>query len=92
MAAYRVPYGPHVTRRVRRQTFAARAVGFVLLWSLVGLMGFVADRTIAPQHLMWKPLSVIDPVGAGPAEYAKVIDRENAAMARAGKVANLKAD
>lgn len=34
--------------------------------------------------------AVIEPVGAGPAEYARVIARENAAMARAGKAANLK--
>lgn len=64
MTAYRVPHGPHVTRRARRQTLAAQAVGFMLLWSLVGLMAFVADRTMAPQHLFWKPLKVIDPVGA----------------------------
>lgn len=36
--------------------------------------------------------AVVEPVGAGPAEYAKVIVRENEAMARAGKVAQLKAD
>ncbi len=63
MAVYRVPH-PHVRRHARRQTLAARVVGFVLLWGLVGLMGLVADRTVAPQHLFWKPLSVIDPVGA----------------------------
>lgn len=34
--------------------------------------------------------AVIDPVGAGPAEYARVIARENEAMARAGKTADLK--
>lgn len=36
--------------------------------------------------------AVIEPVGAGPAEYAKVIARENEAMAKAGKAANLKAE
>lgn len=64
MAAYRAPHGPHVARRVRRQTLAAQAVGFVLMWGLVGLMALVADRTMAPQNLFWKPLQVIDPVGA----------------------------
>jgi len=34
--------------------------------------------------------SVIDPVGAGPAEYARAIAHENEAMARAGKIADLK--
>ena len=34
--------------------------------------------------------AVIEPVGAGPAEYARVIARENEAMARAGRTANLK--
>lgn len=64
MAAYRPPHSPHVAHHARLQTLIAQAVGFVLLWLLVGLMAFVADRTIAPQHLPWKPLSVIDPVGA----------------------------
>lgn len=36
--------------------------------------------------------AVIDPLGAGPAEYARVIARENEAMARAGQIADLKAE
>lgn len=36
--------------------------------------------------------AIIDPVGAGPADYAKVIARENDLMAKAGKAANLKAE
>ena len=36
--------------------------------------------------------AVVEPVGAGPAEYAKAIERENAAMARAGKAAQLSAN
>ena len=36
--------------------------------------------------------AVIDPVGAGPADYGVVIAREADAMARAGKVADLKAE
>jgi hypothetical protein len=35
---------------------------------------------------------VIEPIGSTPAEYAKAIERENEAMAKAGRVANLKAD
>ena len=63
MAAYRVPKHPHVEHHVRRQNLAARVVGFVLLWAIVITLGFVADRVIPPQHLPWKTLSVIDPVG-----------------------------
>ena len=36
--------------------------------------------------------AVVEPVGVGPAEYGRVIDRENEAMAKAGKVAHLNAD
>lgn len=36
--------------------------------------------------------AVVEPVGAGPAEYAQVIAHENAAMAKAGKSAQLKPD
>ena len=36
--------------------------------------------------------AVIDPVGSGPQAYGQVIVRENEAMARAAKVANLKAE
>lgn len=36
--------------------------------------------------------AVVEPVGAGPAEYARVIERENEAMLRAGKTANLRAE
>jgi hypothetical protein len=61
--AYRVPRHPKIEHHARRQTLLARLVGLVLLWILVAIMALVADRTIAPQHLLWKPLSVIDPVG-----------------------------
>ena len=65
MAAYRVPNPktPMIARQARRQTLAARVVGVVLLWGLVGLMAFTADRVIPEQHLPWKPLALIDPVG-----------------------------
>ena len=61
--AYRVPRHPHVKDHASRQTFLARIVGLVLLWVLVAVVALVGDRTIAPQHLPWKPLRVIDPVG-----------------------------
>ena len=66
MAAYRVPHPrrPHIERHARRQTLAARVIGFVLLWGLVGLMTLVADRAIPREHLPWKALAMIDPVGA----------------------------
>lgn len=66
MAAYRVPHPrrPHIERHARRQTLAARVIGFVLLWGLVGLMTLAADRAIPREHLPWKALAMIDPVGA----------------------------
>lgn len=66
MATYRAPQTrrPHIERRARRQTLAARVVGFMLLWGLVGLMTLVADRAIPREHLPWKTLTIIDPVGA----------------------------
>ncbi len=36
--------------------------------------------------------AVVEPVGAGPAEYAKAIARENEAMVKAGKAAQLSSD
>ncbi|WP_374346133.1 extensin family protein [Phenylobacterium sp.] len=61
--AYRVPRHPKVKDHASRQTFLARIVGLVLLWVLVAVIALVGDRAIAPQHLPWKPLRVIDPVG-----------------------------
>ena len=66
MATYRAPQSrkPHIERHARRQTLAARVIGFVLLWGLVGLMTLVADRALPREHLPWKTLAIIDPVGA----------------------------
>ncbi len=66
MAAYRVPQPrkPHIERHARRQTLAARVVGFALLWGLVGIIAFTADRAIPREHLPWKTLALIDPIGA----------------------------
>jgi hypothetical protein len=66
MAGYRVPHPdkPHIVRHVRRQTLLARVVGFTLLWIIVGIMALIADRAIPRQHLPWKALKLVDPVGA----------------------------
>lgn len=66
MAGYRVPHPdkPHIAHHARRQTIAARLVGVALLWSLVAVMAFVADRAVPRQHLPWKKLTLVDPVGA----------------------------
>lgn len=57
---------------------------------VIGLASFLLqiNRTL----LKTFNAAVIDPVGAGPAEYARVIAVENEAMARAGKTADLKAE
>jgi hypothetical protein len=81
MAAYRVPHPerPHIARHARRQTILARIVGFVLLWLLVGIMAFVADRAIPRQHLPWKALTLVDPVGAATKVKAARAGRDPAA-------------
>ena len=62
MAGYRVPRHPHIDHEVRHRSRLARYAGLVILWLIVLLMAFVAERKIADQHLPWKPLSVVDPV------------------------------
>lgn len=52
----------------------------------------IAEVVKMPEVIKTFQDAVVEPVGAGPAEYAKVIERENAAMARAGKAAQLSAD
>ena len=66
MAGYRIPHPnrPDIVQGAKHQTLLARAAGFVLLWILVGIMGLVADRAIPRQHLPWKRLTLLDPVGA----------------------------
>jgi hypothetical protein len=61
--AYRVPRNPRVEHHTRHQNRLAGLTGLVLLWILVLIMALLADRTIARQHLPWKPLSIVDPVG-----------------------------
>jgi hypothetical protein len=66
MAGYRVPHPdkPQIQRHAKRQTLVARVVGFVLLWGIVGIVALTADRAIPREHLPWKPLALIDPLGA----------------------------
>jgi tripartite-type tricarboxylate transporter receptor subunit TctC len=52
----------------------------------------IAEVVKHPEVVKTFQTAVIDPVGAGPQAYAQVIARENEAMARAAKVANLKAE
>ena len=63
MAGYRVPRHPRIAHDARRQTRLARYAGLVILWLIVLVMAFVAERHIPDQHLPWKPLSIVDPVG-----------------------------
>ena len=52
----------------------------------------IAEAVKHPELVKTLSSAVIDPVGAGPQAYGQVIARENEAMARAAKVANLKAE
>lgn len=52
----------------------------------------IAEVVKMPEVVKTFHAAVIDPVGAGPAEYARAIDHENEVMAKAGRAANLKAD
>ncbi len=52
----------------------------------------IAEVVKHPEVVKTFQTAVIDPVGSGPQAYGRVIARENEAMARAAKVANLKAE
>ena len=52
----------------------------------------IAEVVKMPEVIKTFHGAVVEPVGAGPAEYAKVIERENAAMAKAGKAAQIAAN
>jgi hypothetical protein len=60
---YRVPHNKRIEHEVRHRARLARYAGLIILWLIVLLMAFVAERKIPDQHLPWKPLSVVDPVG-----------------------------
>ncbi|WP_310539221.1 extensin family protein [Phenylobacterium sp.] len=80
--AYRAPRHPHIEKHARHQTIIARVVGLVLIWGIVGIMALLAERSIPVQHLPWKTLSVIDPIGvATKAKAART--GEDAAACRA---------
>ena len=49
----------------------------------------IAEVVKIPEVIQQFHAAVIEPVGAGPEEYGRVIERENAAMAKAGKAAQL---
>jgi hypothetical protein len=61
--AYRRPISEHHDRAHHHQTLAARVSGLFLLLIMLGLAFVFADRTVPPQHLLWKPLRLGDPVG-----------------------------
>jgi hypothetical protein len=66
MAGYRAPdpQRPQIQRIAYRQTQTARLVGLVLMWSIIALVALAADRAIPREHLPWKPLALVDPIGA----------------------------
>lgn len=61
--AYRFPHSDAHHERHRHVNVLARLVGGVLVILLVGLSLLFANWTIAPQHLLWRSLSVNDPIG-----------------------------
>ena len=52
----------------------------------------IAEVVKHPELVKTFQAAVIDPVGSDPKTYAQAIMRENEAMARAAKVADLKAE
>ena len=66
------------------------AVAVILGLGIDRLAGEIAQVVKMPEVIRTFDTAVIEAVGAGPADYAKVIARENELMARAAKVADLK--
>lgn len=52
----------------------------------------ISEAIKSPEVVKTFDTAVIEAIGAGPSEYARVIARENDLMAKAGKAANLKAE
>lgn len=52
----------------------------------------ISEAIKSPEVVKTFDTAVIEAIGAGPGEYARVIARENDLMAKAGKAANLKAE
>jgi hypothetical protein len=67
---YRKPINPKVDRWERRQTLVARWMGLGMLAIIAGGALALANGTLPPQNLPWKPLGPADPVGL--ATHAKV--------------------
>ena len=61
--AYRAPR-PHAVRHSRLQTRLARIAGGALFVALLVIGAGIAERAIPTQHAPWKPLRIVDPVGA----------------------------
>jgi tripartite-type tricarboxylate transporter receptor subunit TctC len=61
-------------------------------WAIDRLAAEIAEVVKMPEVIRTFDAAVIDPVGAGPADYGKVIARENELMARAAKAADLKSE
>ena len=59
-------------------------------WAIDRLAVEIAQVVKMPEVIRTFDGAVIEAVGAGPADYAKVIARENELMARAAKAADLK--
>ena len=60
--AYRAPR-PHAVKHSEMQNRLARSIAAILFGGLVFVGVIVADFAVPPQHLPWKPLKVVDPVG-----------------------------
>ena len=59
-------------------------------WAIDRLASEIAAVVKLPEVIKTFETAVIEPVGSGPADYARVIARENELMARAAKAADLK--
>ena len=76
--AYRAPR-PHAVRHSRLQTRLARIAGGVVFAAVMLLLIGFAERAIPPQHAPWKPLRLVDPVGAATRIKAARIGQDPAA-------------
>lgn len=63
MAPYRAPR-PHAVRHSALQTRLARIAGACVIIALLVVGAGFAERAIPPQHAVWKPLSLAQPVGS----------------------------
>ena len=61
--AYRAPR-PHAVKHSALQNRLSRIAGGALFVLVMVVFAGIAERAIPPQHAPWKPLRLIDPVGA----------------------------